>query len=84
VRAALSALWTWGLRSGLIDADSNPVAFTLKQVEKARERTLNDEELKAIWKATEGGDDYSRIVGLCLLTGCRREEVGGLRWDEVQ
>jgi integrase len=84
VRAALSALWTWGLRSGLIEADSNPVAFTLKQVEKARDRTLTDEELKAIWKATEGDDDYSRTVRLCLLTGCRREEIGGLRWDEVQ
>ena len=21
---------------------------------------------------------------LCLLTGCRREEIGGLRWDEIQ
>jgi len=83
LRAALSALWTWGLRRGLIEADSNPVSFTLKQVEKPRERTLTDEELKAIWKATEGGSDYARIVRLCLLTGCRREEIGGLRWDEV-
>jgi len=83
LRAALSALWTWGLRTGLIEADSNPVSFTLKQVEKPRERTLTDEELKAIWKATDGGGEYDRIVRLCLLTGCRREEIGGLRWDEV-
>jgi integrase len=83
VRAALSALWTWGLRRGLIEADSNPVSFTLKQVEKPRERTLTDEELKAIWKATDEGGDYARIVRLCLLTGCRRDEIGGLRWDEV-
>jgi integrase len=84
LRAALSALWTWGLRTGLIEADSNPVSFTLKQVEKARDRTLTDDELKAIWTATEDDGDYSRIVRLCLLTGCRREEIGGLRWDEVQ
>jgi integrase len=83
LRAALSALWTWGLRTGLIEADSNPVSFTLKHVEKPRERTLADQELSAIWKATEGDDDYFRIVRLCLLTGCRREEVGGLRWDEA-
>src|SRR5262245_36614604 len=83
VRAALSALWTWGLRTGLIEADSNPVSFTLKHVEKPRERTLTDEELRAIWKATDEGGDYDRIVRLCLLTGCRREEIGGLRWDEV-
>ena len=83
LRAALSALWTWGLRRGLIEADSNPVSFTLKHVEKPRERTLTDEELRAIWKATDERGDYDRIVRLCLLTGCRREEIGGLRWDEV-
>ncbi|MGA9194479.1 MAG: integrase arm-type DNA-binding domain-containing protein [Pseudolabrys sp.] len=84
LRAALSALWSWGLRTGLIEADSSPVAFTVRQPEKTRERTLNDVELKAIWKETDDNGDYSRIVRLCLLTGCRREEIGGLRWDEIQ
>jgi integrase len=84
VRAALSALWSWGLRSGLIEADSNPVAFTVRNPERTRERVLNDAELRAIWDATNDNADYSRIVRLCLLTGCRREEIGSLRWDEVQ
>jgi integrase len=83
VRAALSAMWTWGLRNGLIEADSNPVTFTIRQTEKARERTLTDPEIKAIWQATEAGGDYARIARLCLLTGCRREEIGSLRWDEL-
>ena len=83
VRAALSALWTWGLRTGRIEADSNPVSFTVRHPEKSRERTLTDAEMKAIWNAVNGDDAYSRIVRLCLLTGCRREEIGGLRWDEV-
>jgi integrase len=83
VRASLSALWSWGLRAGLIDCESNPVTLTLRHPEKARERTLADTELNAIWAATEGGGDYARIVRLCLLTGCRRDEIGGLRWDEV-
>ena len=39
LRAALSALWTWGLRTGLIEADSNPVSFTLKRVENVRRRS---------------------------------------------
>ena len=26
--------------------------------------------------------DYDRIVRLLLLTGCRRGEVGGMRWEE--
>jgi integrase len=84
LRAQLSALWTWGLRSGLIDGDNNPVAFTVRHPEKARERTLTDTELKSIWNATNDNGDYSRIVRLCLLTGCRREEIAGLRWDEIQ
>jgi integrase len=82
-RAALSAMWSWGLRTGLIETDSNPVTFTVRQVEKSRERTLTDAELKAIWAATAGDGDYARIVRLALLTGCRREEIGGLCWEEV-
>jgi integrase len=84
VRAALSALWTWGLRTGRIDADSNPVGFTIRQPEKSRERILSDSEIDAIWKATGVASDYSRIVRLCLLTGCRRDEIGHLRWDEIE
>ena len=84
LRAALSAMWTWGLRTGLIDADNNPVTFTIRQRENTRDRTLSRAELKAIWDATDNGKDYSRIVRLCLLTGCRREEIGRLRWDEIQ
>jgi hypothetical protein len=84
LRAALSALWSWGLRTGHIDGDSNPVSLTVRNIEKPRERTLSDQELEAIWQATEADGDYSRIVRLCLLTGCRREEIGGLRWDEIQ
>lgn len=83
LRAALSALWSWGMRAGLIESESNPVTFTLRHPEKARERALSDDELRAVWAATEGDGDYLRIVRLCTLTGCRREEIGGLRWDEV-
>ena len=27
--------------------------------------------------------DYGHILRLLLLTGCRREEIGGLRWSEI-
>ena len=43
---------------------------------------LAPEELKAIWKQCRD-DDFGRIVRLLLLTACRREEIGGLRWSEV-
>jgi integrase len=72
------------LRTGRIESDRNPVSFTVREPENSRERTLTDEEIKSVWEAADGPDDYSRIVRLCLLTGCRREEIGGLRWDEVE
>ena len=84
VRAALSALWSWGLKTGRIEGDANPVTFTIHHPEKARERTLSDAEIKAVWDATDAGGDYARIVRLCLLTGCRREEIAGLRWREIR
>jgi integrase len=83
LRAALSAMWTWGLRTGLIESDSNPVTLTIRHSETPRERTLTDDEIKAVWQATEGDGDYSQIVRLCLLTGCRRQEIGSLRWYEI-
>lgn len=83
LRAALSALWSWSLRTGILETERNPVAFTARQPVRARERTLSDNELKAIWKATEDFSDYSRVVRLCLLTGCRRAEISGLRWAEI-
>src|SRR5262249_40901328 len=83
VRAALSALWSWGLKTGRVDGDTNPVMFTVHHAEKSRDRTLSDDEIRAIWNATEGANEYARIVRLCLLTGCRRDEIAGLRWSEV-
>jgi integrase len=47
-----------------------------------RDRVLNDGEIRAIWNACDD-DDAGRIVRLLLLTGCRREEIGALRWSEI-
>jgi integrase len=72
------------LRTGRIESDTNPVSFTSREPEKSRHRILTDAEIKAVWSATDGEDDYSRIVRLCLLTGGRREEIGGLRSEEIE
>ena len=50
--------------------------------EQSRARVLSDGELKIIWGAL-GSDDYSAIIKLLILCGCRREEIGSLRWSEV-
>ena len=47
-----------------------------------RERVLSDAELAAIWKAC-GDDDHGRCIKLLILTGCRRQEIGGMCWSEI-
>jgi integrase len=80
-RSALSAMYAWAIGEGLCDA--NPVIGTNKREENGpRERALSDEEAAALWIATED-NHFGRIVKLLLLTGCRRDEIGSLRWSEI-
>lgn len=80
-RASLSAMFVWAIGEG--ECDFNPVAGSNKQEENGpRERSLSDTEAAAVWlKAPE--NNYGRIVRLILLTGCRRDEIGALRWSEI-
>jgi integrase len=81
-RMYASAMYNWAAREGLCDV--NPFANTNNPGlgSKPRERTLDDGELKNIF-AARLEDDFSIIVGVLAFTGLRRDEVGGLRWSEV-
>jgi integrase len=79
-RATLSTLFSWAIGEGL--ADANPVIGTRSNEEVRRERVLSDEELGLIWRHARDGD-YGAIVRLLILTGQRREEVGGMHWSEI-
>jgi integrase len=81
-RANLSALFSWSMREGLCDA--NPVIGTNdpEADRPSRERVLAEPELAIIWKACRD-DDFGRIVKLLMLTGCRRREIGELKWSEI-
>jgi integrase len=81
-RANLSALFGWAMKEGLCDA--NAVINTNDPAEgiQPRDRVLSDSELASVWRACED-DDFGRIVKLLILTGCRREEIGGLKWSEI-
>jgi integrase len=77
-RTNLSALFRWAMGEGLCDA--NPVIGTNDPEAGVtpRQCVLEDEAIKAIWDAC-----LDKIVKLLLLTGCRRDEIGALRWDEI-
>jgi integrase len=81
-RANLSALFTWAMGEGLVDA--NPVIGTNNPEggHQSRTRVLSEAELAVIWKAC-ADDDFGRIVKLLMLTGCRRAEIGELKWSEI-
>jgi integrase len=80
VRSTLSACFVWGMREGL--ALSNPVVNTNKREERRRDRVLANDEIVSIWNAV-GDDTFATIVKLLILTGQRRNEIGDLRWSEV-
>jgi integrase len=81
-RSSWSAFFAWCMREGLLD--NNPVLGTNVRPEQSRTRVLSDEELKVIWNATAGGDDYSAIIRLLMLSGCRAAEIGGLAYAEIR
>jgi integrase len=80
-RSALSGLFAWAIGEGI--CETNPVIGTNKRKENGpRERSLSDAEAAAVWLAAPD-KDYGRLIKLILLTGCRRGELGRLKWSEV-
>ena len=80
-RSSLSAFLGWCVREGYLDI--NAAAQTNKNEEVARDRVLDDSELKAVWNALKNGDDYADIIRLLILTGQRLREIRELRWSEI-
>jgi len=59
--------------------------LSLPNPETQRERVLTDEELRYVWQAFEAEKGlFGPLFKLLLLTGQRRGEVAGMRWDELQ
>jgi integrase len=83
LRSSLSAFFVWAITEGLLEA--NPVIGTAKANEGGpRERVLTEAELAEVWLALSSlANPFTDIVRLLILTGQRRQEIGALRWDEV-
>ena len=86
----LSALLTYAEREGVRPDGSNPCRHVVKYPEKKRERFLTHDELgrlgDALREAEQEGEKHPSgilAVRLLLLTGARKSEILGLRWDEV-
>jgi integrase len=73
----------WALKRGMVTV--NPFAeLPLSNSVSKRERVLRDDEVGEIWRAAgKMAAPYGTIVQLLILTGQRRGEVAGLRWNEL-
>jgi integrase len=90
VLARLRTVLAFAVTRELIDA--NPALGIERPAREAAEiaelnnttRTLTPAELSRVWRAAETlGDNTADVVRLLILTGCRRSEIGNLRWPEV-
>ena len=75
------ACYQWAIKRGSLGVNpfvNLPVAPVAK-----RERVLTDDELRSIWQATSAPGPFDAIVRMLLLSGQRRDEVGGMGWSEI-
>jgi integrase len=81
--AWLRRLYTWALERGIVE--TSPCAgIKAKAAETSRERVLSDDELMAVWRAANAlGQPYGAFIQMLTLTGARRNEIAGMRWQEV-
>jgi integrase len=48
-----------------------------------RDRTLDDHELRVVWKAAESNGTFGAFIRLALLTGQRREKLLTMKWTDI-
>ena len=51
--------------------------------DRSRKRTLTDDEIRALWKASGEAGTFGAFVRVALLTGQRRAKVAVMRWDDI-
>jgi integrase len=83
VLSAVRKLFNWALSRDII-AISPVAGVKPPSIEKSRDRILNDDELRLVWLAADKiGFPFGPLVQLLALSGQRRDEVGQMRWSEL-
>jgi integrase len=80
-------LFNWAIARGVYGVDRSPCdrlrPAAVIGKKQARQRVLNDQELRAAWAATgELGYPYGQLFRLLIVTGQRRSEVAEAGWSE--
>lgn len=83
VRAALLAFTAWAAQRSYITSDPG-LKVGKPSREKPRERCPSIEEVRAIYAACDSmGPIFGPLFKLLVLTGQRRGEILGLRWEQI-
>jgi integrase len=80
-------LFNWAIARGVYGVDRSPCdrlrPAAVIGKKQARQRVLNDQELRAAWAATgELGYPYGQLFRLLIVTGQRKSEVAEAGWSE--
>jgi integrase len=81
--AYIRKFFNWCIERGLLDTTP---CYGLKAPAKptSRDRVLDDSELAEMWRAVLNMDwPWGPFIQLLILTGQRRSEVAGIRWEEL-
>ena len=83
--ATLRRLFTW--HAGRSDDFRSPIVRGMARVkpgEQRRQRVLDDDEIRALWRAAEAAPSvFGYLVQFLLLTAVRRNEAAGMRRSEI-
>lgn len=81
--AVVKKLFRWALGRGYVTID--PTAGIAKPADETkRDRVLSEDELACVWGAADAmAYPFGPALRMLILTGQRREEVGAMRWSEV-
>lgn len=84
LHAKARAAWTWAVKRGALSVNPWQAVPRPQDKETPRERTLDDAELATLYVAAAAlAEPQGPLVRLLILTGQRRGEVAGMRWDEL-
>jgi integrase len=82
-RETLRAIFAFAIERELISV-SPVIGVSKRKVEIPRDRTLSPDELASLWRAIDRLPELPRsYFRIALLTGARRNEVGGMVWSEI-
>ena len=86
----LSRMFNMAETWGVVPEGGNPCRFQVKYKERPRERFLTEEEFRRLGRVLGEAETCRGVsvhavaaIRLLMLTGCRRNEILTLRWEDV-